>query len=147
MLTRGTHGTLDLWELFSAACGSCVQVLYELLPYDEAAALLKERNKPWAVIRKMTCLAKDCGAAVPAHVRRQLELYISGRAPLCNLVFIKGRLPGVTPQHEIIFSQVPFPVVNGAIGLVAYMLSPPQRFADRQAANCLCRACGDHGSL
>ncbi len=55
-----------------------MQALYELLPDDEAAALMKERNKPWAVIRKMTRLAKECGSSVPAHVRRQLELYISG---------------------------------------------------------------------
>ena len=55
-----------------------VQALYELLPDDEAAALMRERNKPWAVIRKMTRLAKECGSTVPAHVRRQLELYISG---------------------------------------------------------------------
>ena len=55
-----------------------MQALYELLPDDEAAALMRERNKPWAVIRKMTRLAKECGSTVPAHVRRQLELYISG---------------------------------------------------------------------
>eukprot|EP00891_Asterochloris_glomerata_P002151 jgi/Astpho2/2151/Aster-03143 len=51
---------------------------------------MKERNKPWAVIRKMTRLAKECGSSVPAHVRRQLELYISelvGTMGACERIF------------------------------------------------------------
>lgn len=60
----------------------CLQVLYELLPEHEALKLLSERNKPYTVIRMLTRLARDCGDKIPAHVRRQLEMYISGQGLL-----------------------------------------------------------------